>query len=592
MILVLFLLAAGAPVLPLQHSDQTPRATHCPQGGVVVPMLDWGGRPVAEIRLGDGEPLKVIVDTGSTLGLFLAPAACEANDLAGGGTADVHLGDARFEALPVTPSDFPLGPVEGVLGLPCFAGGLLTFDFAAREIGFAPGELAPADGVFSFREDGRLGFGVTVDLDVAGVTVPAHVDTGAPNLATFSMEVIDEVPLTGEPRLVGHARTPMGDADIHGATLEGTLRLGPIEVVDPELRFAALPQIAGRVMGNVGAEFFRGTSLTLDVKNGRARIQPGGRRAASSGPPRTLADALARFDGEYRIEGQVRAGRGPDAPLQALDGRATWETAADGRRRHERFELDGPTGPLRGEAWLGAVNGGPGRAGAGRRLQPARVARDRRPRRVRGHADARDVPGARGRRRTAPEVGLPLRGRRRPREGDAPPRSLRCVHAGVVVPLRAGGLSVDSRPPRRIARIRARLRIRPDGSMRSKAQTGRHGLTAWRRAREEMLTEPSIARARALVERSGGPRNWRAGRASAWGAPPAYGRSRRAEGLVPGTGPHRRPLLGDRRRPRPGLPALGARFPCPRTKCCRWPGAPHGRDWRQKARPRDVERGG
>lgn len=50
---------------------------------------------------------------------------------------------------------------------------------------------------------------------------------------------------------------------------------------------------------------------------------------------------------------------GPSLEPRRLTGRATWAASADGRRRHERFELAGESGPLRGEAFLGPSGAGP-----------------------------------------------------------------------------------------------------------------------------------------------------------------------------------------------------------------------------------------
>jgi hypothetical protein len=126
------------------------------------------------------------------------------------------------------------------------------------------------------------------------------------------------------------------------------LRLGPVVHRAPTVRFGDLPQIAGRRLGNIGARFLEGTRLTLDARAGLLKLELPAAQAAESAPAQ---DRLSAFAGRYRIEGKLF--RVPGAEPERLDGRATWDSSADGRRRHERFELDGRDGPLRDEAWLG-----------------------------------------------------------------------------------------------------------------------------------------------------------------------------------------------------------------------------------------------
>lgn len=291
---------------PQDHgtASEAPRALHLPAGGAEVELLDFGGRPMVEISIGDNEPLRVLVDTGSTLGLLLGPGLCERLGLERAGTTDVgggeavgrylaselRIGDASFEGVPVTELPFLGGMqgVSGVLGFPCFGTCSVTFDFAAKRFRLSSERLEAGADTVSFRVDEQMGFGVVVDVDVGGVSVPAHLDTGSPGVAMFSNVAREGIHLTEAPRAAGTASTPMGNAEVTSAHLAGDLRLGAILHPAPVLRFADLPQIAGRNLGNLGSGFFRNASLTLDPRSRLLRITTG-----AGGKEKTAAAASA-----------------------------------------------------------------------------------------------------------------------------------------------------------------------------------------------------------------------------------------------------------------------------------------------------------
>jgi hypothetical protein len=357
--------AALALLAPLQTDP--PRSIVVPETGVELELDDTGGRPVVEASIG-GEPVRLLVDTGSTVALLLEPRARERLVLSAEGpearlVPELHLGDARFEDVPWIEMAAlpPAWGLDGILGFPCFVGCLVTLDPPARSLRLASGTLPAGPDTLEFRSDETLGFGITIDLDVSGVTVPVHLDTGSPGLVLFSSLLLDELPLAGEPQPVGVARTPMGDAEIREATLQGEVRLGPLVFRDPRVRFGDLPQIAGRRLGNIGSQFLAGARLTIDAESRRLRVElPGyARGTAESNASSATAEVLARFQGSFRIEGRMHASADGAVAPKLLTGRATWAASADGRRRHERFELDGENGPLRGEAFLGPVGDGP-----------------------------------------------------------------------------------------------------------------------------------------------------------------------------------------------------------------------------------------
>ncbi len=326
-----------ALMLSLQSPEsarvEAPASVEIPEAGVEVPLLDYGGRPLVDARI-EGQTFKLLLDTGSTRGLLLSPAACERLDVEREGGArflvpTVSLGAAVFRDVPTSELDFMGGQlgVDGVLGLPCFEECLLTLDFPRKLVRLATGALEEGPEVVSFRRDEQMGFGITVDLDVAGVTVPAHLDTGSPEVVLFSSLLREELPLKSEPRLLGRAMTPMGGADVYSAPLDGDVKLGPIVVTRPDVRFADLPQIAGRRLGNVGGGLLRGACLTIDQAHGRLRLEPGTAEPAST--PRRIGVQFRFANGEVLSVGAVEPGSAgelagllPDDRLLEIDGEA------------------------------------------------------------------------------------------------------------------------------------------------------------------------------------------------------------------------------------------------------------------------------
>lgn len=263
------LLLAALLVCPRVLRQESPRAIHVPAEGVELPLQDAGGRPVVEVFVG-GEPLRMLLDTGSTVALVLEPRANERLGLLEDGPGrqlvpDLRIGDALFADVPsaLIAALPPAWGLDGILGFPCFLGCLLTLDYPEKRLHLASGTLPGGPDTLAFRADDSMRFGITIDLDVGGVSVPVHLDTGSPELVLFSSLLLDELPLADAPRPAGRAQTPMGAAELSLARLEGEMRLGPIVFRAPEVRFGDLPQIAGRRLGNIGARFLAGARLTI-----------------------------------------------------------------------------------------------------------------------------------------------------------------------------------------------------------------------------------------------------------------------------------------------------------------------------------------
>jgi hypothetical protein len=79
--------------------------------------------------------------------------------------------------------------------------------------------------------------------------------------------LIGKLPLGGEPKVIGTARTASNTFEIRGAPLHGTLRVGGLEFVDPRLEFQPIMPDA-----NIGSRVLRDFRVSFDTRNKRVRF--------------------------------------------------------------------------------------------------------------------------------------------------------------------------------------------------------------------------------------------------------------------------------------------------------------------------------
>lgn len=264
------LAAAGCVALTTNVTAATATAADA----VTVPMLETGGRPVIEVKINGGAPERLIFDTGAS-NTFLDPS------LLGGATGPVTLTSLEIGSLKFTnvgvrsgallsgaPADFP----KGVLSAAQFPGYLVTFDFPAKTITIAKGALAAADGkhIFQYGADQVL---PAAPIRVAGKEYVIHVDTGSPSGVMLPLRYSKDVPLEGEMRLAGKARTGTGEYEMFVATVKGDIALGAFPIAGKEVRFSDLRPGPEPGIGNMGSQLLKAFRLTVDSANRRLRFE-------------------------------------------------------------------------------------------------------------------------------------------------------------------------------------------------------------------------------------------------------------------------------------------------------------------------------
>lgn len=383
------LLALALPLLPLLPGDSHVPKARLAAPEVELPMETWGNRPVVRARFGESEPLRMLIDTGTTFTVIDEKAAerigleritLSDSDLDsmmarmghGKGHADsVSLdaeGRARFEDLTVYTRDFEkMGTTEidGVLGLPFFRDVTLTLDSVEGVIVLKRDPLEPGPRDIRYAAPEGVPSGISLEIRVEDQTYDAHLDTGSGSFLILPERALEDLTLDGEARVIGQAQTPMGSFEIREGALVQPLRLGSHTFENPTVRFGQLPGPGGpSESANIGMGLLGSFRLTLDQRTRILRLEDPAEgadhesaraapRIEPGSPPRT-SDAsilLDRMSGRCTIEARMR--RSPGGPFTPFEGKATWSQGHHGRYVREEFRMEVGGRVLEGEVFLG-----------------------------------------------------------------------------------------------------------------------------------------------------------------------------------------------------------------------------------------------
>jgi len=258
---------------------------------VIVPMDSFGGRPVVSLTLDGKGPFRFVLDSGAggsvvsrtlTDSLGLAAEGEVRVGSPGGATnpgalvkiGRVEMGGAALVGVTMVATDLsrvftlPEHPV-GVLSAMSFSGHLVTFDYPAKQIVIKPGALPAANGtdIFAYQAAQHI---PTLSIDVAGMKVDAHVDSGSGRGLMLPGSLAAKLPLGGPLEELAKAKTVDGEWPIRRAPLDGQVRIGRFTLDKPQVDF-----MEGAPIGNIGYEILKDYRLTVDRKNLRFRLEPG-----------------------------------------------------------------------------------------------------------------------------------------------------------------------------------------------------------------------------------------------------------------------------------------------------------------------------
>lgn len=347
------LIFASSAALAAAHPEASgPKRTEL-KASETVPLETRGGKLVVRVNINGKGPFPLLLDTGAGATVFNADLAKE---LGLKKTGDTEIGDpsnptaikaerfavdrleiggAAFEGFDAVAWDRAAlysgkDAPRGVLGFPLFADCLMAIDIPGAKLTLSRGHLqSSGKGIIDYRQS--HGGIPEIDVDVAGTTVPTHIDTGATSGITVNSKMAEELPLKDKPVVVARARTVNSDVEVKAATLDGSVVIAGYGISEPEVAFNTIVQ-----GGNLGMEFLGDYILRFDQhaklvqfeRSGSASAKP--KRTAHGGRPRlgvmlakTNMNGVLEMTVDQVIEGTPAAKAGLKAGdrLMAIGGK-------------------------------------------------------------------------------------------------------------------------------------------------------------------------------------------------------------------------------------------------------------------------------
>ena len=250
----------------------------------IIPLNTSGPRPTAQLTIGADAPVTVIFDSGAG-GAVLSTEVGRRNNLSNEGHVQIkspgalqsipayfsrlpaaRLGGADVSGARVVIGDLglPLPGISGVMSANTFAGSLVRFELTKARVVVVPksASTTPAIPSFPYAGDHPL---PSAEIDVAGVKVTAHLDTGSGRGFSMPLEMADRVPLKEPLKPTETAKLAGGERKAFISHINGTVRVGPITLVDPQVTFVERFPFA-----NVGFSILKDWTLVLDPAEQRS----------------------------------------------------------------------------------------------------------------------------------------------------------------------------------------------------------------------------------------------------------------------------------------------------------------------------------
>ncbi|MBP6014847.1 MAG: retropepsin-like domain-containing protein [Alphaproteobacteria bacterium] len=244
----------------------------------VIPLDTSGPRPTAKLTIGTAAPVSVIFDSGAG-GSVLNKEVGARHRLPDEGTVHIsspgaanpipayfsrlpaaRLGDADVSGARVVIGDLgvPLPRISGVMSPNIFSGSLVRFELSKSRIVVMPKSPSsiPSAAANSYHGAHPL---PAMEIDVAGVKLQAHLDTGNGRGFSLPLEIADRFSLQTPLTPAKPVKMAGGERKAFLSRIKGKVRVGPIELIDPEVTFIERFEYA-----NVGFSILKDWTLVLD----------------------------------------------------------------------------------------------------------------------------------------------------------------------------------------------------------------------------------------------------------------------------------------------------------------------------------------
>jgi len=282
-----------------------PERVEMRQTHVSVAMATYGGRPVVEVAINERGPFRLVLDTGAG-GTVLTEELANEISIASMGQAmlgrpgsdqvapgtlrhveKITIGAVELGGVFAVSTDLGLifqGPdaPRGILAASAFQGLVVTLNYPRHTVDFSKESLPDADGktVFDWPGDEPL---PTARLQVNGVEVLAHIDSGSAAGLQLPISMIPKLTLAAKPEPASTAKSVGSETKVVQARLIGNVTLGQYTFADPVLRFHE----SNAAVGNIGFEWLKDFAVSVEPARHRFRLT---KTTATSGVIRPLLE--------------------------------------------------------------------------------------------------------------------------------------------------------------------------------------------------------------------------------------------------------------------------------------------------------------
>lgn len=278
-----------------------------------VPMKFRGTMPAVEVFVNGKGPFLFAIDTGgqgqaradTTLVEKLnlkKVGEIQAGDGSGKNTRtldvvqmnSIKVGDLEFKNIEALTRNYNRTPalpkIDGMLGFNLFENHLLTLDYPNKKVLIKKGQLPKANGknILDFESTNGI---ASIELKIGKQKVKAHIDSG--NMVSgfiLPTKTVESLPLIGEPKVVGRARTISNTIEIKQVKLKDSINFGEFEFKQPTVTYPS-PREA-----NIGNQLLREFAITFDQKNKRLKLK---RTILKKSEPKTTIAKFKEYVGKY-----------------------------------------------------------------------------------------------------------------------------------------------------------------------------------------------------------------------------------------------------------------------------------------------------
>ena len=271
------MLSSAAIGAPRSASQQSVKVAAVTKG--VIPLFQSDDRVMVMMRIGDGDLLPMVFDTGSDghsidstivkryklkrigYSIELDGTTGKQRKLASVALPNVTLGGLQVGTLEAVALDYDRNDAMGIISPEMFTNNLIYLELGKNRARLVPRATA------SMPQSAAVPYFLgtpTVELVMPdGSTMPAHFDTGYNGALSLPTRLMGKVPLMGPAKVVGRFKSINTEGEVWGGRIRGTIRIGPVVLENPDITFLG-------DLANIGLPVIRQITLVIDPAEKRS----------------------------------------------------------------------------------------------------------------------------------------------------------------------------------------------------------------------------------------------------------------------------------------------------------------------------------